>query len=262
MLADLLKEPEPTEPPRPEPSPALKIVLLGDLGVGKTCLRAQFVHHVFSNAYKATIGGDFLTTTVEIGAESDQTTVSAKTSDFRDKRASRDPDSKSVVSQPQGPQSVSLQVWDTAGQERFNLISHAFYRGADVAILVYDITSYELLLSVRSWFARFLQHCNVTAPGVIIVGNKLDRAVDRAVDADEVKDVLCRNDPAFASHVTDWENDVFEVSCRTLASVEAVFKRAAIIGLRNAAETSHDRYFRAKNVVLDDAQAVSSRCAC
>ena len=46
------------------PVPTLKVVLLGDLGVGKTCLRSQFVHHVFTNAYKATIGGDYLTTTV------------------------------------------------------------------------------------------------------------------------------------------------------------------------------------------------------
>ena len=53
-----------TNNPKAGPTPTLKVVLLGDLGVGKTCLRSQFVHHVFTNAYKATIGGDYLTTSV------------------------------------------------------------------------------------------------------------------------------------------------------------------------------------------------------
>ncbi|GEQ67693.1 hypothetical protein JCM33374_g1358 [Metschnikowia sp. JCM 33374] len=236
-------------------TPTLKIVLLGDSGVGKTCLRSQFVHHVFSNAYKATIGGDYLTTTVDITPTENHLPQGAGSRDHGPD--SSDPGSVS-------PQTVSLQVWDTAGQERFNSISQTFYRGADVAVLVYDITSYESLLSVRDWFARFLQHCQVKSPGVVIVGNKLDRQAERAVDAHEVKDVLCRNGPvAFADHVTDWHKDVLEISCKQLGSVEEVFRRVATIGMEKThANHQQDRCAGIPTVVLDDTQAVSSRCAC
>lgn len=184
--------------------PTLKVVLLGDLGVGKTCLRTQLVHHVFSNAYKATIGGDYLTTSVSVAADG-------------------------------GTRKVSLQVWDTAGQERFNLISQAFYRGADVVVLVYDVTSYESVLSVRDWFARFLEHCHVENPGVVIVGNKADRAAERCVDRDEIREVLCRHSTLpLEHHVADWSADVLETSCKQLATVERVFARVAQLGLDRA----------------------------
>ena len=84
----------------------LKVVILGDSGVGKTSLMNQYVNKRFSAQYKATIGADFLTKEVMI-------------------------DDKLVT----------LQIWDTAGQERFQSLGVAFYRGADACILVYDITS-------------------------------------------------------------------------------------------------------------------------
>lgn len=196
----------------------IKVVLLGDLGVGKTCLRAQFVHHTFSNAYKATIGGDYLTKSVSVDGEP-----------------------------------VSLQIWDTAGQERFNALSQAFYRGADVCVLVYDITNYELVLSLRDWFARFRTGCQVAAPGVIIVGNKRDLENERAVDIDEICDIL-GEDP-ITSYV-DWDHDVLEVSSKT-DTLNELFARVAQVGSREHAT---------RQAGIDLSRVVESnsgtRCAC
>ena len=79
----------------------MKVIILGDSGVGKTSLMNQFVNKKFSNQYKATIGADFLTKEVMV-----------------DDRL------------------VTMQIWDTAGQERFQSLGVAFYRGADSCVLV------------------------------------------------------------------------------------------------------------------------------
>ena len=91
----------------------LKIIVIGDSGVGKTCLLNRFVKEQFSQLYKATIGADFL--------------------------------SKEVVIDEKH---VSLQLWDTAGQERFQSLGMAFYRGADACILVFDITNQKSFESI------------------------------------------------------------------------------------------------------------------
>ncbi|GBL48518.1 hypothetical_protein [Candidozyma auris] len=196
----------------------LKVVLLGDSGVGKTCLRAQFVHHIFTNAYKATIGGDYLTTSIEIP------------------KGKAPESNESIRSGPDydEPKKVSLQVWDTAGQERFNSISSAFYRGADVCVLVYDVTNYESVLSLRDWFSRFIEHCKVDKPGVIIVGNKIDKTNERCIDKDEIQEVLCRNDPKvnLNDYVANWDTDLIEITCKQLSLVEMVFRRAACVGVQ------------------------------
>jgi len=95
----------------------IKVVLLGDSGVGKTSLMERFVNHRFSQQYKATIGADFLSKDVTV----------------EDK-------------------SVTMQIWDTAGQERYQSLGSAFYRGADACLLVYDVTdlkSFEVCCCFR-----------------------------------------------------------------------------------------------------------------
>ncbi|UKZ46272.1 hypothetical protein TrVGV298_000473 [Trichoderma virens] len=79
----------------------LKVIILGDSGVGKTSLMNQYVNKKFSASYKATIGADFLTREVLVD-----------------------------------DRQVTMQLWDTAGQERFQSLGVAFYRGADCCVLV------------------------------------------------------------------------------------------------------------------------------
>lgn len=207
--------------------PTIKVVLIGDLGVGKTCLRSQFVHHIFTNAYKATIGGDYLTTSVKINEDK-----------------------------------VNLQVWDTAGQERFNSISQAFYRGTDVVVLVYDITNYESLLSLREWFKKFITHCHVDKPGVVIVGNKSDRQKDRVVDKEEIREILTGNtDFNLDNYVIDWDLDLIEVNAKKLDLVNKVFNRVALLGIGLPSKSQAIQQF--DGIYLNDRSEIrGNNCAC
>lgn len=120
----------------------LKVIILGDSGVGKTSLMNQYVNKRFSNQYKATIGADFLTKEVMI-----------------DDRL------------------VTMQLWDTAGQERFQSLGVAFYRGADCCVLVYDVNSSKSFETLDSWRDEFLVQASPRDPEnfpFVVLGNKID----------------------------------------------------------------------------------------
>lgn len=119
-----------------------KIIVLGDSGVGKTSLVAQYVHKRFSSQYKATIGADFVTKELQV-----------------DDRL------------------VTLQIWDTAGQERFQSLGVAFYRGADCCVLVYDVNVLKSFDNLDNWHNEFLNQASPiqaeTFP-FMLLGNKID----------------------------------------------------------------------------------------
>uniref|UniRef100_A0A914WM08 Ras-related protein Rab-7a n=1 Tax=Plectus sambesii TaxID=2011161 RepID=A0A914WM08_9BILA len=126
----------------------LKVIILGDSGVGKTSLMNQYVNKRFSNQYKATIGADFLTKDIMI-----------------DDRL------------------VTMQIWDTAGQERFQSLGVAFYRGADCCVLVFDVTNPNSFKSLDSWRDEFLIQASPRDPEnfpFVVLGNKIDLG-ERAV---------------------------------------------------------------------------------
>lgn len=314
------------------PASTVKVVLLGNSGVGKTCLRSQFVHHIFTNGYKATIGGDYLTAQVSVNSrpmktpdatgsleESDianyttqksvsgpQTRNNALDQPFdRDVGSVYDTLAKSVLmgqkvvqnlqntrqdqterkegenltaGSPYGASRVesasentpsstplNLQIWDTAGQERFNSISQAFYRGTDVCVLVYDTTNYELVLSLRDWFSRFMEHSHVERPGVLIVGNKIDRASERVVDIEEVREIILSNTTiSVENYVLDWETDLLEITCKKRDLAERVFLRVGELALaRINGESAPNRILGFDTIDLEGSKkAHSSGCAC
>ena len=137
----------------------LKMVLLGDSGVGKTSLMNRYATGKFTGQYKATIGADFL----------------AK--------------DNVVVSDLFGTRHlVSLQIWDTAGQERFQSLGVGFYRGADAALLCYDVTDPHSLDHLDHWRKEFLEQVgggNVLGDATtqfpfVVLGNKMDKVRVRA----------------------------------------------------------------------------------
>ncbi|KAI8989405.1 vacuolar biogenesis protein [Pilobolus umbonatus] len=120
----------------------LKVIILGDSGVGKTSLMNQYVNKKFSNQYKATIGADFLTKEVMV-----------------DDRL------------------VTMQIWDTAGQERFQSLGVAFYRGADCCVLAYDVNNSRSFESLDQWRDEFLVQASPREPDrfpFVLLGNKID----------------------------------------------------------------------------------------
>lgn len=121
-----------------------KVVLVGNAGVGKTCLVRRFTQGLFPPGQGATIGVDFLIKTIEVDGEK-----------------------------------VKLQIWDTAGQERFRSITQSYYRSAHALVLVYDISTRSTFECVPVWIREIEQYANPRAL-LALVGNKVDRE-DREV---------------------------------------------------------------------------------
>eukprot|EP00297_Palpitomonas_bilix_P025704 CAMPEP_0113902334 /NCGR_PEP_ID=MMETSP0780_2-20120614/21786_1 /TAXON_ID=652834 /ORGANISM="Palpitomonas bilix" /LENGTH=205 /DNA_ID=CAMNT_0000895115 /DNA_START=108 /DNA_END=725 /DNA_ORIENTATION=- /assembly_acc=CAM_ASM_000599 len=127
----------------------LKVIILGDSGVGKTSLMTQYVNRKFNNHYKATIGADFLTKEVVV-----------------DDRL------------------ITMQIWDTAGQERFQSLGVAFYRGADACVLVFDVNVTKTFENLDSWRDEFLVQAGPRDPDnfpFVVLGNKIDLENERVV---------------------------------------------------------------------------------
>ncbi|XP_061974390.1 ras-related protein RABF1 isoform X2 [Populus nigra] len=117
----------------------VKLVLLGDSGVGKSCIVLRFVRGQFDPTSKVTIGASFLSQTIAL---QDSTTI-------------------------------KFEIWDTAGQERYAALAPLYYRGAAVAVIVYDITSPETFNKAQYWVKELQKH---GSPDIVmaLVGNKAD----------------------------------------------------------------------------------------
>jgi len=113
------------------------MVLVGDSGVGKSCLLLRFADDTFSESYISTIGVDFRFKTL---------TVDGKI--------------------------IKLQIWDTAGQERFRTITSAYYRGADGVMLVFDKTSRDSFDHIPDWLDEINKYSETSSR--VLVGNKED----------------------------------------------------------------------------------------
>lgn len=124
-----------------------KVVLLGDVAVGKTSLLNRYVYTTFSDAYQASIGMDFLSKSVTLGS-----------------------------------QSIKLRVWDTAGQEKFRSLIPAYVRDAAAAVLVYDTTERSTFDSIQKWADELPNKGQVV---LALAANKVDLEARRTVTDDE-----------------------------------------------------------------------------
>ncbi|KAH3744213.1 GTP-binding protein yptV1 [Pelomyxa schiedti] len=123
-----------------------KLLLIGDAGVGKSCLLLRFSDNMYSDTYISTIGVDFKVRTIQVDS-----TI------------------------------IKLQIWDTAGQERFRTITSSYYRGAQGIIVAYDTTDLASFHNIKQWFEEIDRYAS---PDVIkiIVGTKVDLTTKRAVE--------------------------------------------------------------------------------
>lgn len=135
----------------PEYDYLFKLLLIGDSGVGKSCLLLRFADDTYTDSYISTIGVDFKIRTVE---------VESKT--------------------------VKMQIWDTAGQERFRTITSSYYRGAHGIIVVYDCTERESFDNVATWLGEIKKYASENV-NILLVGNKSDLTEKKAVTTEEAK---------------------------------------------------------------------------
>eukprot|EP01088_Endostelium_zonatum_P012127 TRINITY_DN262_c0_g1_i1.p1 TRINITY_DN262_c0_g1~~TRINITY_DN262_c0_g1_i1.p1 ORF type:complete len:204 (+),score=46.75 TRINITY_DN262_c0_g1_i1:18-629(+) len=127
-----------------------KLLLLGESTVGKSSIVLRFVHDRFVDKLESTVGAAFTTKSVPLD---DGVTV-------------------------------KYEIWDTAGQERYNSLAPLYYRGAQAAIIVYDITSQSSFERAKAWVRELMKHKQTEESLVMaLVGNKLDLEDDREIQA-------------------------------------------------------------------------------
>jgi len=127
----------------------IKLLLIGDSGVGKSCLLLRFSDDSFTPSFITTIGIDFKIRTIELDGKR-----------------------------------IKLQIWDTAGQERFRTITTAYYRGAMGILLVYDVTDERSFKNIRNWFSNIEQHAS-EGVNKILIGNKCDWVEKKAITKEQ-----------------------------------------------------------------------------
>jgi small GTP-binding protein len=129
-----------------------KLLLIGDSGVGKSCLLLRFADDTYTESYISTIGVDFKIRTIQMDGKS-----------------------------------IKLQIWDTAGQERFRTITSSYYRGAHGIIVVYDVTDQVSFNNVKQWLQEIDRYA-CESVNKLLVGNKCDLTTKKVVDYNTAKE--------------------------------------------------------------------------
>lgn len=130
----------------------LKVVVVGDSGVGKTNLIKRFVKNSFSANSKATVGVEFISKSYRINE-----------------------------------QVFKIEIWDTAGQERYKSITAAYYKGAKGALIVYDTTSKVSFENIDKWMSEIKEKSSKDMK-LMIIGNKIDLKDERQVQSSEASE--------------------------------------------------------------------------
>lgn len=135
-----------------------KIILIGNSGVGKTCLMRRFTDETYEFNQTSTIGVDFKIKTVTIDSNK-----------------------------------IKLQIWDTAGQERFRAIISNYYRGAHGIIIVFDMTNKESFENLSEWISEIKKNTNEKIE-VVLLGNKVDKNEKICVQDEDVYKFMDEHD--------------------------------------------------------------------
>ena len=128
---------------------SFKLIVIGDSGVGKSCLTNNAVKNIFDDSYNATVGFEFFTFNVKINDKI-----------------------------------VKLQIWDTCGQELYRSLITNFYRNSSLAVMVYSINSKESFENIEMWLRELRTHSNPDAK-VFLIGNKIDLENERQITKEQ-----------------------------------------------------------------------------
>lgn len=162
-----------------------KLVLLGESAVGKSSLVLRFVKDQFDDYRESTIGAAFLTQTISL----DENTT------------------------------VKFEIWDTAGQERYKSLAPMYYRNANCAVVVYDITQASSLDKAKSWVKELQRQANENII-IALAGNKADMVTDQP----DKRAIQTADAEAYAKEAGLL---FFETSAKTATNVKELFTAIA-----------------------------------
>ena len=179
----------------PTPQLVLKAIMIGDSGVGKSCLGLRCVGQPFRRTHDITIGVEFLSCSLLIK-----------------------------------DQLVKIHIWDTAGQESFRSITRSYYRTASLCFLVYDVTNADTFRHIRSWHTDVQAHA-VPDMVVALVGNKTDVDLQRrAIHEADAEQLAGELGLSLHFEVSALSGDGVQEAFRDAVAAAAAAKHSVVVG--------------------------------
>ncbi|CAG5867058.1 unnamed protein product [Menidia menidia] len=229
----------------------IKLLALGDSGVGKTTFLYRYTDNKFNPKFITTVGIDFREKRVTglLGLQYQAYTAANPNGTTAGKTFK-----------------VHLQLWDTAGQERFRSLTTAFFRDAMGFLLMFDLTSQQSFLNVRNWMSQLQANAYCENPDIVLVGNKADLADQREVQEKQAKELADKYGQVYFSHTGFRVIPYFETSAATGADVDKavitlldlVMKRMEQCVDKPPAEPANGN----GATKLGDTQPTEKKCAC
>ena len=201
----------------------LKVVIIGDSGVGKTNLLSRYSQNLFDSSTKNTIGVDF-----------------------------------SAVDLTINKKAVKVQFWDTAGQEKYRAIASAYYKSAHGAIVVFDISKRETFENVSRWLSELSLHGEPNL-AVLILANKSDLVSERQVSLEE-GEALGKKTGYFFAEVSAKTNEGNCVKEAFLVLIKEVFKRAEKEDASNTRDEELSIQSKKFDIAMKDDKKKDSAC--
>ena len=130
----------------------LKLILLGDIAVGKTSILSRYINNEFKENYQCTINAEFKTKFIDVDLNT----------------------------------SVQMKIWDTIGQEKYRNVTRQYYHGSDGALIIFDLSNKNSFEYVPKWIED-LKDNGPKDISILILGNKSDLTLEREVNMDEIK---------------------------------------------------------------------------
>ncbi|XP_032769651.1 ras-related protein Rab-26 isoform X6 [Rattus norvegicus] len=199
---------------------AFKVMLVGDSGVGKTCLLVRFKDGAF-------LAGTFIST---VGI------------DFRNKVLDVD------------GMKVKLQIWDTAGQERFRSVTHAYYRDAHALLLLYDITNKDSFDNIQAWLTEIQEYAQQDVV-LMLLGNKVDSTQERVVKREDGEKLA--KHLAGSSYLQEYGLPFMETSAKSGLNVDLAFTAIAKELKQRSTKAPSEPRFRLHDYVKREGRGVS-----
>lgn len=189
----------------------IKLVQLGQSGTGKTSLVLRFTKGYFHENLEPTVGAQFSTQTVKTS-----TAYSAMKVNMDDC-------------------TVRFEIWDTAGQERYNALAPMYYRGAHVALIVYDITDMASFKIAKAWIDEVQKRASAEIV-IALVGNKKDIADRRMVEYQDGKQLAEERDLLFvetSAKTGENINDLFLALAEKVSSMSLAEEDTQVLNKDN-----------------------------